>query len=66
VDDDPEDEDVPDAVVLLPARIVPIPRIVVDPRVTVLMEEPLDIVERIGEVVIGDEDALVMVEAYEI
>jgi hypothetical protein len=47
VEDDLEDEEVPDAVELLPARIVPIPRMVDDPKVVVLVEEPLDIVERI-------------------
>lgn len=46
--------------------IVPIPKIVVDPRVVVLVEEPLVTVETIADVVIADVVSVdtVMVEEY--
>lgn len=45
---------------------VPTPNIVVDPRVVVLVVEPVVTVERRREVVIADSELRVMVEAYEI
>jgi len=60
VEDDPDD--VLDAVVLLPTRGVPIPKIVDDPRVVVRVVEPLDSVERMREVKMGEEVSLVKVE----
>lgn len=59
-----DDELVMVAFVALPATVVPIPKIVVDPRVVVRVEEPLVTVERIGDVVIAEEvgEETVMVE----
>lgn len=55
------------AFVAFPATVVPIPKMVVDPRVVVRVEEPLVKVERIADVVIAEEvgEETVMVEAYE-
>jgi hypothetical protein len=41
------------------------PKIVVEPRVVLLVEDPLVIVETIADVVIGEEVGIVNVEEYD-
>jgi hypothetical protein len=55
------------AFVALLAIVVPIPKIVVDPRVVVRVEEPLVTVETIADVVIAEEvgEDTVKVEVYD-
>lgn len=51
------------AFVALLTIVVPIPKMVVDPKVVVRVVEPLVTVERIAEVVMAEEVEMVMVEA---